>query len=145
VRADGSATWQRQTDRHAAFFALHDLTHFAVETTLGYRRGFFGLIAEGWEIDDTTGKGTRGPLPPEAGEVEHLVGLFFAEGASGVIWTVDEFNEFAVANGARALNFDEIARVKKKRSELFQRWFAIAPGATLELTYEQATAAPTRF
>ena len=145
MRADGSATWQKQTDRHAAFFALHDLTHFAVETTLGYRRGFFGLIAEGWEIDDTTGKGTRGPLPPEAGEVEHLVGLFFAEGASGVIWTVDEFNEFAVANGARALNFDEIARVKKKRSELFQRWFAIAPGATLELTYEQATAAPTRF
>ena len=75
IRADGSATWQKQTDRHAAFFALHDLTHFAVETTLGYRRGFFGLIAEGWEIDDTTGKGARGPLPPEAGEVEELVGL----------------------------------------------------------------------
>ena len=35
VRADGSATWQKQTDRHAAYFALHDLTHFAVETELG--------------------------------------------------------------------------------------------------------------
>lgn len=65
VRAEGSVTWQKQTDRHAAFFALHDLTHFAVETTLGYRRGFFGLIAEGWEIEDTTGKGARGPLPPK--------------------------------------------------------------------------------
>jgi len=43
VRADGSVTWQKQTARHAAFFALHDLTHFAVETTLGYRQGFFGL------------------------------------------------------------------------------------------------------
>jgi hypothetical protein len=145
VRDDGSATWQKQTDRHAAFFALHDLTHFAVETTLGYRRGFFALIAEGWEIEDTTGKGSRGALPFEAGEVEQLVGLFFAEGASGVIWTVDEFNEFATMNAVRKLSFDEIVRVKKKRSELFQRWFAIAPGATLELTYEQATAAPTRF
>ena len=66
VRADGSLTWQKQTDRHAAFFALHDLTHFAVETTLGYARGFFGLIAEGWDFEDTGGKGARGPLPPEA-------------------------------------------------------------------------------
>jgi hypothetical protein len=140
VRADGSVTWQKQTDRHAAFFALHDLTHFAVETTLGYRRGFFGLVAEGWDIEDTTGKGARGPLPPEAGEVECLVGLFFTEGAGGVIWPVDEFNEFAAMQikGARRLSADEIARVKKKRSELFQQWSAVAPGATLELAFEEA-------
>ena len=69
VRADGSVTWQKQPDRHAAFFALHDLTHFAVETTLGYRQGFFGLVAEGWDFEDTGGKGARGPLPPEAVEV----------------------------------------------------------------------------
>jgi hypothetical protein len=141
VRADGSATWQKQTDRHAAFFALHDLTHFAVETTLGYRRGFFGLIAEGWEIEDTTGKGARGPLPAEAGEVECLVGLFFAEGAGGVIWTVEEFNDFGTMQGARGLSADEIVRVKKKRSELFQQWSAVAPGATLELQFDAAVAA----
>lgn len=29
VRADGSTTWQRQDDKHAAFFPLHDLTHYA--------------------------------------------------------------------------------------------------------------------
>lgn len=138
VRADGSVTWQKQTDRHAAFFALHDLTHFAVETTLGYRRGFFGLVAEGWEMEDTTGKGARGPLPPEAVEVEGIVGLFDSERASGVIWTVEEFNEFATMKGARALRADDIARVKKKRSELFQQWSAVAPGATLELPYEVA-------
>ncbi len=33
TRADGSVTWQKQT-RHAMHFALHDLTHFAVESTL---------------------------------------------------------------------------------------------------------------
>lgn len=136
VRTDGSVTWQKQTDRHAAFFALHDLTHFAVETTLGYRRGFFGLVAEGWDFEDTTGKGSRGPLPPEAGEVEQIVGLFDAERGSGTIWTIEEFNEFGAMNGLRLLTADEIARVKKRRSELFQQWFAVAPGAMLELQYE---------
>ena len=135
VRSDGSVTWQKQTDRHAAYFSLHDLTHFAVEIALGLRRGFFGLIAEGWDIEDTTGKGARGPLPPEAGEAEMIVGLFSAERASGVIWTVDEFHESA-AMGTRKLTFDEIVRVKKKRSELFQQWSAVEPGATLELQFE---------
>ena len=59
TRADGSVTWQRQEGRQAAFFPLHDLTHHAVETTLGYRRGFLGLVADGWELADTTGKGGR--------------------------------------------------------------------------------------
>ena len=138
VRDDGSVTWQKQTDRHAAYFALHDLTHFAVETALGLRRGFFGLIAEGWDIDDTTGKGARGPLPPEAGEAEMIVGVFSAERAGGSIWTVEEFNECAKMSGTRALTLDEIVRVKKKRSELFQQWSAVAPGATLELEFEEA-------
>jgi hypothetical protein len=34
------------------------------------------------------------------------------------------------------LTVDEIARVKKKRGELFQQWAAVAPGATLELKFE---------
>src|SRR5712671_7932495 len=91
TRQDGSVTWQKQT-RHAAHFALHDLTHYAVETALGYRHGFFGLIAEGWDMEDTTGKGIRGPLPAEAIEVERIIGLFDAERASGVLWTPEEFS-----------------------------------------------------
>src|SRR5438105_12967190 len=127
VRDDGSTAWQKQTDRHAAFFALHDLTHFAVETTLGYRRGFFGLVAEGWDFEDTTGQGARGPLPPEAAEVEGIAGLLDAERAGGIAWTVEEFNEFAAAKGSRHLTSDELARVKKRRSELFQQWSAVVP------------------
>ncbi len=136
VRDDGSVVWQKQNERHAAYFALHDLTHFAVETTLGYRRGFFGLVAEGWDFDDTTGKGSRGPLPPEAGEVEMIVGLFSAEAASSTIWTIEEFNEFGAMQKLRPLSAEEVARVKKRRSELFQQWSAVAPGSMLELQYE---------
>ena len=35
-RADGSVTWQRQEGQLGRFFPLHDLTHFAVETVLGF-------------------------------------------------------------------------------------------------------------
>ena len=67
-----------------------------------------------------------------------IVGLFSAERAAGVIWTVDEFHESAAMTGARMLTFDEIVCVKKKRSELFQQWSAVEPGATLELQFEAA-------
>lgn len=138
-RDDGSSTWQKM-EKHGAHFALHDITHFVIEVTLGYRRGFFGLVAEGWEIEDTTGKGAKGPLPPDALEVEGLVGLFDAERASGAIWTTEEFNEFGAMRGIRALTADEIASIRKKRSELFQKWFAVAPGENLELRYEPINA-----
>src|SRR4051794_36473887 len=91
TRGDHSVTWQKQTT-HAAHFALHDLTHFAVEAVLGHRNGFFGLLAAGWAIEDTTGKGARGSLPDEAVEVEKIVGLFDIERTSGTLWSAEEFN-----------------------------------------------------
>jgi hypothetical protein len=131
TRANGSLTWQKQKTSHAAHFALHDLTHFAVESTLGYRRGFFGLIAAGWEIEDTTGKGSRGPLPPEAGEVELLVGMFDMERASGTLVTAEDF----AVHAPRALTDEDIARIRACRGDLFSRWSAVEPGGTLELHF----------
>jgi hypothetical protein len=130
TRADGSVTWQKQT-RQAAHFVLHDLTHYAVETALGYRNGFFGLIAAGWDIEDTTGKGSRGALPAEAMEVERFVGLFDTERGSGMLMTVEEFNEFA----PRALTEAQIQSVRKMRGDLFKQWFALAAGSKLELKF----------
>lgn len=131
TRADGSATWQKQAARHAAHFALHDLTHYAVESALGFHSGFYGLIAMGWEIEDTTGKGARGRLPEEAGVAEVIVGLFDTERAGGVIYTAEEFNQ----HSPRPLSDDDLARVRKLRSELFTKWFEIEPGAALELQF----------
>jgi hypothetical protein len=133
TRPDGSVTWQKQA-KHAAHFALHDMTHLAVETALGYRNGFFGLIAAGWEIEDTTGKGSRGAIPAEAVEVEKITGLFDSERASGTLWTADEFNQMA----PRPLTDSEIQRVRATRSALFRQWSTIKPGETLELRFEEA-------
>jgi hypothetical protein len=130
TRGDGSVTWQKQA-KHAAHFALHDLTHYAVETALGYRQGFFGLLAAGWDMEDTGGKGARGAVPAEAIEVERIVGLFDAERGSGTLWTAEEFREF----GPRALTEDEIQRVRALRGALFQKWKAVAPGEKLEIEF----------
>src|SRR5579862_1771874 len=90
TRDDGSVTWQKQNERFARHFSYHDLTHFAVETELGLQRGFFGLIAEGWDVDDTTGKGSRGELPPDACVAEAIVGLFDGERRNATSWTTEE-------------------------------------------------------
>lgn len=152
TRADGSETWQKQEGSHAAFFPLHDLTHYSVESELGLTQAFFGLIDQGWSITDTEGKGPRGPLPSDAQFAEWLVGQFDAERASMARWAAAEFMEngeryFGKAGlpMPRAITDDELWRIRKRRSELFTRWHDLAPGATLELTFEpgvRAEAAP---
>lgn len=143
ARADGSVTWQKQDSKHAAFFVYHDLTHFAVESVLGYRQGFFGLIAQGWEIDDTTGKGSRGRLPDEALEVENLVGLLDRERGSFALWAVQEFNDAAALEASamgrptpRQLSPEDMTQVKTRRSELFSQWRALPVGECLQLQFE---------
>jgi len=142
VREDGSVTWQKQASRHAAFFALHDLTHYAVESTLGFRRGFFGLVAEGWEIEETTGQEARGAIPDEAKAVEYIVGALDGERASGTVWTADDFNRQAAIHASsagfpwqRPLTDEELTRVRARRAELFAEWHAIAPGTALEMRF----------
>ncbi|MFN0180874.1 MAG: hypothetical protein ACKVZ0_18885 [Gemmatimonadales bacterium] len=140
TRADGTTTWQRLDGRLAGFFPIHDLTHFAIETELGFRRGFYGLISEGWDIDDTTGRTARGPLPDEALVVEHLVGAFDGERASGTRGTAEDFNHFAAiyfTNGGRPvpapITDEQLARARARLNELIGRWAAVPPGGTLDL------------
>jgi hypothetical protein len=142
VRADGTETWQKQQGPDAAFFPLHDLTHYAVESVLAIRDAFYGLIAGGWSIDDTTGKGARGALPDAALFVESVVGTLDTERSSGTRWTAQEFNEntarFAVKGGRpipRRLTDDELARIRKRRAELFEQWHHLPAGQTIELTF----------
>jgi hypothetical protein len=142
-RSDGTVTWQKQEGKNAAFFPLHDLTHYAVETELGFRAGFYGLICDGWDIDDTTGKGARGRLPPEALIVENIVGLLDVERASKAIAKAADFTEqaerFAFVRrlpAPRPLSQEQLTRVRERIRELFQEWFALPEGGTMELRFD---------
>ena len=144
-RADGSVTWQRQTGRQAAFFPLHDLTHYAVETTLGHRRGFYGLVAEGWDFTDFGAPWPRGKIPGDADPSELIVGLLDMERATGVEMSAEELDAHARtyleshgvdAGGWRRIPSEDLHRVREAARALFARWVAVAPGETLELAFD---------
>jgi hypothetical protein len=143
-RADGSATWQRQDGRKGAFLPLHDLTHYAVESALGFRDGFHGLLAAGWDISQTEGKSPRGAPPAEALAVEHLVGMLDAERSSGGEWAATDVNREAAlyAGGGgrpapRALTDEELGRTCTRMRDLFHRWAALWPGESLKLAFDR--------
>ncbi len=141
-RADGSVTWQRQDGPQGRFFPLHDLTHYAVETELGHRRGFYGLVAEGWDLGDFGKPWPRGPMPVEALASELLVGFLDHERGAGALWSAADFNASAATHyaerrvsGAPVVTDEELNNVRDKRRELFARWAALPAGKTLELHF----------
>lgn len=147
VRDDGTSTWQKHVGKAAFFFPFHDLTHYAVESTFAFRRGFYGLIAEGWEIEDTGGKGARGRLPDEAVVVEHIVGLFDRERVGGAPpLTAAEFNGILadLASEARissppVVTETQLEATRTKISVLYDELSAVKPGTALELSFDRAT------
>lgn len=135
IRGDGSVTWQRHEGARGVFFAYHDLTHLAVERTLGLTNGFYGLIARGWDIADTEGKGPRGALPDETIAIENLVGLFDRERGGGTEWSANDFNTAAADYAARrgsptptSLSDEEIGRARAAIRSLHEEWRAVPAG-----------------
>jgi hypothetical protein len=142
VRADGTRTWGKV----ARFFPVHDLTHCAVESVMGFNEAFFGLVASGWNIDDFATPGVAGRLPVEAVWTESIVGLLDLERGSGRGWTAPEFNE-ALAESLRGqgrtafrpVGEDELARARTLRGELQERWEALPPGGVLTVPFPVVT------
>jgi hypothetical protein len=143
TRDDGSVTWQPQ-HRHAAFFAPHDLTHFAVETTLQFDDAFYGLLASGWEIDDFGPPWPRGMAPARALFAELLVGLLDAERASGISTPADELAEhmrvYAESHGTDTahwvtLSEHTLASIRTTRDALIAQWATVQPGDALTLSF----------
>lgn len=138
VRADGSRTW---TKVHP-FFPIHDLTHYAVESVLGFTEAFFGLIASGWDIEAFGTRGAASSMPEEALWAEHVVGIFDLERGMNRSLSTEDFNKAVEESFAgkrtrpfRSLTDAELAAIRALRSELARRWWGLAAGETLELPF----------
>lgn len=139
-REDGSVTWQRQDGQLGLFFPLHDLTHFAVESVLGFRDAFFGLIASGRDIEDTA----VSTVPLEAQLAEVIVGFFDLElrthvpgDAGDFAWKIESyFTEKKLPVPDFRITDAQLAAIREKRAELFAKWRAVPPGETLELRFQ---------
>ena len=142
-RADGTRTWQRQ-ERHAAFYAAHDLTHYAVETVLGLRGAFYGLVASGWDFDDFMPPYPRGTLGAEALWAETLVGLLDVErgtvAAGDTMMPAEEFNAQLHAKlsaaglvSPRDVSEQDLATIRLRRDALMHDFAQLPSGETLRL------------
>ncbi len=141
VRADGTSTTGRLGQ--GGFGAVHDLAHYAVETTLGLRRAFLGLIAEGRDLADFEVKHANRDWPDEALLAECIVGQLTNGVFSGVEPAVEEFNwlvRSALAGARPEAEFaaiDEAAyrAMRVRLAELLARWQALPTGETLALEF----------
>lgn len=133
TRTDGTVTWQQQNGQQGRFFPLHDLTHYAVETVLPLR-GFYSLVAAGWDFADFGNPWPRGTLPPEAHAVEQIVGFLDTERASGREWPASDLRLVT----AHSVSDAELHQVRETRRELFARWSTLPAGETLELAFPLA-------
>ena len=139
-RDDGSCTW---TPLNLA--AGHDLGHYAVETTLGFRSAFFGLLAQGWNIQDfgrpDPQSGRKPVLPPEAMQAEVLAGLLDMERRScrppahalflGMLASACA----GLGLPAPALGTAQLDAIRACRLGLVRRWAEVGEGTFLELDF----------
>jgi hypothetical protein len=138
-RRDGTFTVMRNVH---AFFPVHDLTHYAVENTLHYRRGFFALVCEGWNFEDFGTPWPRGRLPDDLDPAEQIVGLFDLERATGhritaedVNATLDQYRRSHPGTSALPLTPRQVDTIRARVQDYTARWHALAPGETLTLDY----------
>jgi hypothetical protein len=140
-RSDGSFTVQRNPN---GFFPAHDLTHYVVETTLGFRRAFYGLVCEGWDFADFGTPWPRGPMPgDEAGPAEFIVGFLDIERNTGYMSNAAALMERLRSIGCDLVITDEqLDRIRQFRDALIARWQQLPPGKTLELEFMPERLAP---
>jgi len=140
VREDGSTTGEASTP----FFVAHDLTHYAVEKTLGFRRSFYGLVAQGWDIDSfgerEPGSAKARAVPGEAMLTEIIVGALdlhrrhvFSDTAALLEFVAGECENRGMVTPE--VSDDEIVAICDLRDELIGRWSALGPGEVLELEF----------
>ena len=124
--------------------AVHDLAHYVVEHTLGLAEGFLGLVASGWEIADFEVKGTARRLPLDAMLAEMMAGELSREemlgqpsSAEDFAWGVEAWLKQARPNQAPPppVSPDTLAAMRAELAALRERWRAVPPGASLELSF----------
>ena len=138
TRSDGSQTW-------VAFkhnFIQHDLTHFAAETVLNWKDGFYGLIEKGANIEDfeKENRAHRPNLSSASIQMEYIVNLLETELYQQQVFT--NFNEQLAKNcqdnnhpiPAEIAN-EKLLAIRTKLKSLIKEWNMLPLGATLSLDW----------
>ncbi len=137
LRPDGSDT---RAPIQNVFGPLHDLGHFAVETTLGFTGGFFGLLAQGNSIQDFEERLDRSWIGPQGLQAEAIVMALQYE-LNGALADGDFLEAVRASCTATGVPVpSELdACIHKAICERYRAlraaWDALLPGDTLSLHY----------
>lgn len=142
IREDGSHTLGT-IGPSDGFGPVHDLTHFAIESTLGLDEGFLGMCASGWEIADFEVKGTAHRLPREAvfaeiaaGELSRQLIMRQVSSLEDFLWAIDlSLTKQAEGFARPDISEAQFATILARINEEWARWRALAPNGTLQLSY----------
>ncbi|MGI8951627.1 MAG: hypothetical protein ACR2FN_08585 [Chitinophagaceae bacterium] len=139
-RKDGSDTWMK-TDE---FFVMHDLMHYAVETTLHYKTAFYGMLAQGVSITDfELPKNERTfSLTKEAGFAENIVNVLFIElrqqkfpDFNSTITEIYRMNNYS--EEPPLLTEIQLQNIRAKFHELCAKWNSLKTNETLQLMFDE--------
>ena len=137
-RDNGTETWMASDE----FFVRHDLSHYAIEKTLGYRRAFLGMVNEGMDIRAFEDRNARSQMAisAEAGWAENMANLFLMETAQGVVndfnaVLTEAFVRIGAGVGPAYLSEEEIAAIRTLLKQLLTDWAALPVGETLVLEF----------
>jgi len=140
TRTNGTVTWKQSS----SFFVMHDLCHYAAETTMGFKNSFFGMLAFGIDISEfDLPKEQRGfPLSDEALFTEHLVNLLLIDYSQGrienFIGILFEHEELKNKTGLlKELLAEQLENIRLKCDELNQQWNLLPEEQTLELIFAE--------
>lgn len=136
---DGLETYWIEADN---FLVLHDLCHFAIETTLGYKTAFWGLVNSGINPSDFEDKEKRDRLnlSNEAWYTEHLANLFLIEYAQGAFENINEvFKQCMLEHNPSIaiIQFSdaEIEAIRTSLHQLIHTWKQVEEGSYLTLDF----------
>ena len=130
--------WQDAND----FLVMHDLSHYAIETTLNFTTAFWGMVKGGINPLEFENKETRDRLilTKEAWYAETLANLFLFEHSQGKF---EDFNAVFEESLKQTnpeilplkLNDLEIEKIRKAYENLLSQWRSLQINETLVLEY----------
>ena len=138
-RNDGSQTWMQADD----FFVMHDLSHYALEKTLGYTTAFMGMLNDGMDIKDFEDREKRRKIivTQEAAYAENMANLFLMEISQGNLESFNEISGQAFETSWKNfppphLSYEKINAVRTFLKQLLEKWEELPGGETMTLTFE---------
>jgi hypothetical protein len=144
-REDGSSTWSKL---HRGL-ETHDIAHFAVESTLSFKNAFYGLINQGFTIEDFAAPKHIRPesvkpenLLPEAIITEHIVNLLEVELLnSGLNYSFLEDLSTILKNNnlicPKLLNTKTLKEIRYIYHNLFNKWSVLNEGEELQFNFSK--------